>query len=255
MWNPTRRNRNIGTLKQGHGHNNKLTIPSPCAVSKSFFERLESYAKVEKTINGHTFIFVIEKTRGTCRHACSIADIVRIIENIPPVDYGHLKLIVFRQPKKKEEIISPVWGRLIYSYEFENNYYPAIIIEAVACDKKLFYDKSQSPQVQKEFDRLKSDGHHFVEGKKYFTVILGLKNIRNTQLFRTLPHEFGHYVQYLEIVERPGTDNEDFEEWEKRNDKYHKIPKAEKEAFAHAYANALSKRLKEEKIVPFEFSV
>ena len=38
---------------------------------------------------------------------------------------------VRRQPKRKEEIISPVWGRLIYSYEFENDYCPAIILDAI----------------------------------------------------------------------------------------------------------------------------
>ncbi|MEO6851982.1 MAG: hypothetical protein ABI203_10490, partial [Mucilaginibacter sp.] len=151
MWNPLRRNKNIGTPKQGHGRSNKLTIPYPCVISKSFYERLDRYEKIEKEINGHTFTFVVEETRESSKHACSVMDIEQIIKNIPSTDYGSLKLIVLRQPKRKEEIISPVWGRLIYSYEFENNYYPAIIIEAMDYNKKISWDKSLSADNQKEF--------------------------------------------------------------------------------------------------------
>ncbi|MEO6977756.1 MAG: hypothetical protein ABI113_05225, partial [Mucilaginibacter sp.] len=247
-----RRSRNIGTPKQGHGQNNKLTIPTPCTISKSFFERLGTYEKIEATINDHVFMFIVEATRGTCRHACSIMDIEKIIKNIPIADYGDLKLIILRQPKTKEEILSPVWGRLIYSYQFEGNYYPAIIIEAVDYEKKLVWDKRQSPEASKEFDRLKADGHNFVGDKRGFKASLTIENVRNTQLYRTLIHEFGHYAHYLEIVERPGRSNEGFEEWEKRSDKYHKISSSEKESYAHKYADVLIKKLKTEKIIPFE---
>lgn len=50
MFNPIRRNRNIGTPKQGYGSNNKLKIPYPCSISKSFFERLDTYTKVTRLI-------------------------------------------------------------------------------------------------------------------------------------------------------------------------------------------------------------
>jgi hypothetical protein len=252
MWNPIRRNRNLGTSRQGHGQNNKLTIPRPCIVSKDFYERLDSYYKVERVINDHQFTFVIEATRHSCQHACSIMDIERIVENIPFNDYGDLKFIVFRQPKRKEEILSPVWGRLIYSFDFEDNFYPAIIIEAVDYSKKISWNRSQTPENKREFDRLKMDGHHFLEGKKAFSAFFKIDNVRNTQLYRTLIHEFGHYKQYLEIVERPGHEDEDFEEWEKRNEKYLKISKSEKERFAHKYADELLKKLKEKNIVPFD---
>ncbi|WP_322518582.1 hypothetical protein [Chitinophaga sancti] len=104
MYNATRRNRNIGTPKQGHGQNNKLTIPEICAISKTFFERLGNYEKLERTINGHDFILVIEQTRESSKHACSTNDIEKIIEQIASSDYGNLKLIILRQPKRKEEI-------------------------------------------------------------------------------------------------------------------------------------------------------
>jgi len=125
-------------------------------------------------------------------------------------------------------------------------------LEAKDYIKKLRLNKSQRPDDQKEFERLKKDGHEFIEGKKDFIASFDLINVRNTQLYRTLPHEFGHYVQYLECVERPGKEDEDFEEWEKRFDDYLKISVTEKEKYAHKYADNLSKELQKEKKIPFD---
>lgn len=252
MKDNRRRNRNIGTAKQGYGKNNKLTIPSPALISKTFFERLDKYKKVEESIKGHDFLFVIEQTRKNSEHPCSIADIKTIIENIPTKDYGDLKLIILRQPKRKEEIIMPVWGRLIYSYEFEKEYYPAIILEAVDYTGTLKWPRKLSVDCRKELERLQKDGHNFIEDKRYFTAPFELKNVRKTQLYRTLIHEFGHYVHYLDVVERPGKEDEDFEEWKKRHELYFKIPAAEKEKFAHKYAEILRGELISKKIIPFE---
>ncbi|WP_160715395.1 hypothetical protein [Chitinophaga solisilvae] len=131
MRNPVRRNRNIGTPQQGYGRNNKLTIPSLLADERSFCERLGSYEKTDKVINGHTFTFITEEARLPLSHACTVNDVERMISYIPPADYGSLKFIVFRQPRRKEEIISPVWGRLRYAYLFEKEIFPAVLLESV----------------------------------------------------------------------------------------------------------------------------
>lgn len=171
MRDATRRNKNIGTSKQGHGQNNKMIIAWPALVMKSYYERLSDYEKFSKTINGHDFIFIVEKTRETSLHACSILDIENIINHIPIKDYGDLKFIVLRQPKRKEELLSPVWGRLIYSYEFENKYFPAVIIESFDYTKKFKWTKSLTVDKQKELDRLKDDGHKIIEDKRYYTAV------------------------------------------------------------------------------------
>lgn len=251
MYNPIRRNRNIGTTKQGHGQNNKLTIPKVCASSKTFFERLGTYEKSERTINGHDFLFVIEKTRESSKHACSINDIEKIISHIDPSDYGNLKLIILRQPKRKEEILSPVWGRFIYSYEFENDYYPAIILEAVDYNRKFKWEKKLSIDSQKELERLIADGHPIKQTERSFTSDLKVENVRNTQLYRTLLHEFGHYVHYLQMVERPAIEGEPIENWEIRHSNYFKMSQIEKENFAHKYAETLKQRLIDDNIIPF----
>lgn len=251
MYNPTRRNRNIGTSRQGHGKNNKLTIPEICATSKTFFEQLGNYEKFERTINGHDFIFVIEQTRESSKHACSVDDIEKIILQIEPSDYGNLKLIILRQPKRKEEILSPVWGRFIYSYEFENDCFPAIILEAVDYNKKLKWPKKLSIDSQKELERLKADGHPIKQNGNLFIADYKLENVRSTQLYRTLLHEFGHYVHYLQVVERPAIEGEPIENRELRDSYYFRISKNEREKFAHKYADALKQRMIDDNIIPF----
>lgn len=249
MFNPSRRNRNIGTAKQGHSPQNKLRIPQR-TYGLSPMESLGQYQKQEVEINGYKFIFVVEKTREGSLHACSIEDIKQIIEHVPIADYGSLRLIVLRQPKRKEEILSPVWGRLIYSFEFENEYYPAIILEAGEYPRKIKWETSLSLESQKELDRLKEDGHNFISNGKHWIADMEPENVRNTQLYRTLLHEFGHYVHYMMIVERPGKEDEDIRFWEERLEYYNNIPGIEKENFAHRYANDLRLRLKEKGVIP-----
>ncbi|MDN5395392.1 MAG: hypothetical protein L0G39_13120 [Chryseobacterium sp.] len=255
MYSPTRRNRNIGTENQGYSQNNKLTISSPYGNLKPFYERLTHYQKEIRLINNHEFIFVIEETREHSMHSCSLNDIQKIIEQIPSKDYGDLKFIILRQPKRKEEILSPVWGRLIYSFEFENEYFPAVILDAIDTDKKLLWPKKQTIEDQKEFERLKADGHIFTTLKRNFIAEFKPEFTRNTQLYRTLLHEFGHYAHYLEVIKSPGNDpeeEENYDEKEKRIDLYFCIPKSEKENFAHTYADALKAKLIDENKIPFE---
>ncbi len=251
MKNPIRRNRNIGTDKQGYSQDNEMVVPHPAIESKSFYEKLSDYKTVKKTIKGHIFRFVIEKTRLNSFHACTLEDIVKVLNEIPKEDYGELELIILRQPTRKQENLESVWGRLIYSYEFENQLLPAVIIEAVDLKRKLKWTKKLSVESQKEMIRLMEDGHKFILNKRFYEAEYELDNIRATQLYRTITHEFGHYVHYLEIVERPGNENENIEEWEKRLKNYHSLPSSQKEVFAHTYAQNLKSELEKKGIIPF----
>jgi len=282
MINPTRRNRNIGTAKHGYGQDNELVIPFPAVEMKSFFERLSEYNTVIKEIKGHKFKFIVETTRNNSFYACTIEDIEQILIEIPKEDYGDLELIILRQPTRKEENLKSVWGRLIYSYEFENDYSPAVIIEAVDLDRTFRWSKKLSIASQKELERLKEDGHKIKMGKRFYEAEYELTNIRATQLYRTLLHEFGHYVHYLEVVKSPLADiknqinllddqiedndtsetNPLFDKWDSLDDEYNKrveeleqkyfsIPSSEKEVFAHSYADELKEDLTLRGIVPF----
>ena len=253
MRDNTRRNRNIGTAKQGYGQDNEMSIPHPTYKDdfRFYFERLSNYKKEKRVINNHEFIFVVEDTLQDYTHACSVDDVAHIIEHLPTEDYGEMKFIIFRQPKRKEARLSSVWGRLIYFFELEKEDHPAIILEAFCIDDTLEWPRKLSVDNRLEFQRLQDDGFVFVESKKSYQSTLTKQLVRNTQLYRTLLHEFGHYVHYLTIVERPA--GEDVDEWDKLKDFYHEnIPSSEKEVFAHSYAQKIQKKLKKEGIIPFE---
>ena len=235
MNDPTRRNRNIGTWKQGFKKQNRFDIPCHyIRESKVYWEKLSDYKKIERQINGWKFTFIVEKTKKDWFHACTIEDLEMILQHIPSAYYGDLRTIVLRQPKRTETIFSSVWGRLVFYYEFESTYFPAIILEAVKSGSKFRWSRKIDIDTQKELERLKNDGFEFVETKRSYEIDLTLENVRNTQLYRTLLHEIGHYVQYCENEE-----------------KFDQLPSAEKEVFAHNFADKLKANLEEKSLVPF----
>lgn len=250
-WNGTRRNRNIGTSKQGHGTDNKLSIPQPSDTLKNFYERFDDVEIQTIKVHKRDIPVIIEKLKEGYFYSCTPTDVEHILNQLPLEDLIDLGLIIFRQSKKKEEIISPVWGRLVYSMEFKGDYYPAIILEAVPITFQFKYPLKQSVEKSQEFDLLRQDGVVFRLGKRNYIAEMNEKIIRNIQLYRTLLHELGHYVQYYNMVERPGTEVEEIEQWEKRWEEYCSIPQRDKELFANRYAVKMKKELVEKGIIPF----
>jgi hypothetical protein len=283
MKNPIHRNRNIGTKTQGHGANNKLVIPYSCVVCKVYYEILGKYSIVERTIDSRNFKIVVEATRENSVHACSVGDVEAILRLIPIKDLGDLNLIIFKQTTRKEELLQGAWGRLVYSYEFEKDYVPAIILNSIVLEHSLKFSKRMSIDDQAEFRRLKEDGHQFVDEKRYFIAPIEIESSRTTQLYRTLLHEIGHYKQYYDMVLKPlenlkvkvdelsaqldGSDttetNPIFDKWDQLSDEYDakeeenekiyfSIPQNEREIFANRYADNLSKALENKGLIPFE---
>jgi hypothetical protein len=248
MRDNRRRNRNIGTVKQGHGQNNRMCIPYGGPLD--YTERLTEYKKITHVINGHEFIFIVEKTRADCYHACSVADVAFMLAHIPAEDYGDLRYIVFRQPKRKEEILSSVWGYLCYFYEFEGKGKPAVILEAFPFHYRLRRVKNLTVEDRNELERLKKDGHVFIADKRGYTASTTPETVRATQLYRTLLHELGHYVQYRQVVEGLLPEFAEMPEEERRNYFCYSIPTAESEKFAHAYADRLRENFLEQGVIP-----
>jgi len=244
--NPARRSRNIGTAKQGHGQNNRMGIPESLN-GPAFFEKLENVVQVK--FGG--FRILVEATRENSVHACTVEDLITVLKLIPAADLGELNLIVLRQPKRKEEMLNPAWGRLIYNFGFEHVIQPAIILEAVDLTGKITRNKKMSVAGQDEFIRLQQDGHLFSTEKRAYIAPNHLEAVRNTQLFRTLFHEIGHYVEYQQkVFYRPEELDAD-EAFYSRRDVYFQIPKQEKERFAHSYADSIARDLQAQGKIPF----
>jgi hypothetical protein len=239
-----KRNRNIGTSKQGHGQNNTFSIPQPWDTSKYFYERFQGINVDTIIVHGREITVVIEDLSVGYYYSFTPKEAQLVLDNLPKKDLISFGLLIFRQPKKKERILSSVWGRLVYSYEFRGDYLP-VIIEATPENKNFTFPKKQSVDRRQEFELLQEDGLDFEMGKREYVAVVDKEKIKSIQLHRTLLHEVGHYVHYLEVVERPGRPDEEYKFWEKRYNAYFSIPSTDKEAFANKYAVVQKKRLQQ----------
>ncbi|MEM7370114.1 MAG: hypothetical protein AAF587_16020 [Bacteroidota bacterium] len=265
MKQPSRRNRNIGTAKQGHGQSNRMVIPEDYYKDRSYKQKFGKHVKVQQKIRDKTYTIVVEETRNTCIHACTVEDILLLLTFLPEKDLEGLNLIFLRQPKRKEELMSPVWGR----YGWFPIYGDGITLEALDYTKKLYMPKQQTVERKKEFLRLQKDGHRYEEQKRYFVAEPRPANVRHGQLFRTFLHEIGHHVDWMNQVERPIELLVDWEEREKQGmdedlawhsyaqesdaiyAAYKQKSMKAKEDFAHRYAEELAQKLKQQDLIPF----
>jgi hypothetical protein len=216
MRNPTRRSRNIGTAKQGHGQNNRLTLPvSNYPARRIFCENLRDFRTERHSIGEQALVFLIEKPRPGVVHACSIEDIVRVLACVPSDDLWGLDMVVLRQPKRKEEILSPVWGRYFSFLEIGDLSGCTILLESLDLRKPIRWAKPLSAHWLKQLEHLRSQGHVIRETQRFFEIFSTLEAVRETQLFQTLPHEVGHHVHSLSdenFFNRTKREKEDFAE-------------------------------------------
>src|SRR5262249_28201294 len=153
-------------------------------------------------------------------------------------DLKELDLIILRQPKIKEEILSGCWGRLAFSVEINGNQGPAIFLEATNVRKPIRWIKNLSPNMQAELERLYLDGHKITIGRKYINIDLSIDSVRCTQLYRTLPHEIGHWVDYQLSVKEQAEKSQNYSAYLYYWELYKQKPSSEKEVFAHKYADS-----------------
>src|SRR5262245_16965556 len=171
----TRRNRNIGTAKQGYGQDNKLVIPTRWYPDwLVYYENLKNYQTARRDLHGHVITFLVEETRLDCYHACTVDDIAHVLRFVPAADLDGIELIVLRQPKRKEEILACAWGRWAPYAMIDDYRGSAIFLEAIDIAKPMHWSKSLAPERQKELERLRGDGHTITETKRHHRILLSL---------------------------------------------------------------------------------
>lgn len=255
-YNPVRRNRNIGTAKQGHGRMNAMTIPLVCNAERIWWENLGPHTVMGRRVGSHEITFLIEHTREDCVHACTVDDICHILSFVPASDLESLDTVVMRQSTRKQALVNPAWGRLAYSAEFGQPGHkathtgPALFLEATNPTRVWKWSRKLCPEDSLELERLRNDGHRVEDTGKRFVFQSSLESVRATQLYRTLLHEVGHWVDWLEKVVRPA--GGDLGIYDALSERYFARPDQERELFAHQYANILRKRLTTEGRIPFQ---
>ena len=244
---PRRRNRNIGTSKSGHGANNRLSIPDRWCDLAVYWEKLVNYVAVKKPLNGRSITFLVEPPRTGHTHHCTIQDVLKVLEMLPPEHVRHIKLVVFRQPTAKQRILMPVWGRLGYWSDIGKHEGPGVYLEAQPTGFEIEWGKSLGPNGRAELDRYREVGFRVEPHSRGYHIHTTPETIRASQLYRTVPHEVGHYVDYLKSKRffDCGDDCERF--WEL----YGAKPSHEKEVFAHRYADEFRREMEVKHLIPF----
>lgn len=254
-YDARRRNRNIGTARQGRGTENRFVIPLRSDATRTWWEQVRSFKVVKCAIAGRSITFVVEAARAGWVHACSISDLCRLLEIIPAADWDGIAGVVLRQSTRKQWTVNPSWGRLAYAANIGSRgnadvlQGPAILLEAVPPMQRWRWARHLDPLGVAELERLKADNHEVSFDGKQYTFRSSTEAIRNTQLFRTMLHEIGHWVHWLEHVERPA--GEDMEQFQSLQDGFFRRPSSERESFAHRYAEVTGARLRKKGLIPF----
>lgn len=210
-----------------------MVVPEPWADARRFWERIRKPVFVERTVGGHTLPFVVEAPRPPFLHPCTVDDLAELIDLLPSSDFRGIAFVALRQPTKKQALLSLVWGRLIYHGEVAGLSGPALVLEAQRAPSSVRWPKSLQPWVAAELDLLRSDGHLVSDGVRSYRVASEPEAMRATQLFRTVPHEVGHYVDYRRRVLDTSSSEQEFN----RNlDLFRSRPAREREEFADRYA-------------------
>jgi hypothetical protein len=221
-----------------------MVIPESWNDPRVFWERLADPVPV--SINA--IAMLVEPCRPGFIHAVTPDDVARVLGHCV-ADASRIAAVVLRQPTRKQLLLASVWGRLAYFAELGSIHGPAVILEAHPDGYSFKWPRSLSPDEAEELERLRNDGHEITSTRRAWTVHTTRDSVRNTQLFRTLPHEVGHLVQYdREVRQAASPQSESLAELQ---DRYFTKPLREKEDFAHRYAREFFQRLSDSGRVPF----
>lgn len=251
--NPVRRNRNIGTIKQGYGQDNRLIIP---ATSNGFYgSQIGPHDLLHRELAGRCINFFVEHPSKGWVHPCSVDDVVKLFTHINAEHWVGLTTIVFCQPTRKQAILAPVWGRLSYSTEIKTRRGqvraggPVLFVAAIKEGAAYKFPSSLGPEDALELERLRADGHEITFDRRYYNIRVTRDSARNTTLYRTIPHEVGHWLDWLQRVHGPVDRGGDYRDLANR---YFARPSSEREVFAHRYATEIIDALRAKGALPFE---
>jgi hypothetical protein len=185
-----------------------------------------------------------------------VDDIARVLRCLPAEHIaglgGRTPLagVVLRQPSRRQRVLAPVWGRMLYYSDVGPIHGPVVMIEASEVPLVIRWQKRQvGPRGQEEFERLLEDATVVCQTRREYLLTFEQDAIRAVQLYRTVVHEVGHLVHHAQEVElaseRPGA------EWRALSEAYWRRPDSERESFAHRYASEWGQTLTARSEIPF----
>lgn len=210
-----------------------MVVPETRADARRGWRRFRDPVVVERVICGHAWPFVIEPVRAPFQYSCTVDDLAELLTLFASPDLRGLAFVALCQPTRKQTLLSLVWGRLVHHAEVAGLSGPAIILEAQSSPGSVRWPRSLQPWVAAELDLLRSEGHVVSNEPRSYHVISDPPAMRATLLFRTVPHEVGHYVDYRRRVIEPSATED---ELNRNQELYWARPEREREEFADRYA-------------------
>ena len=181
--------------------------------------------------------FFVEPPTRDCRYACTLDDVARVLSEVPLDDWAGISAIVFRQPTRRQDLLRPVWGRLVFETQVAGITGSAIHLDAQDPRQEVRWSPSLGPDQQKELSALTADGHRIARSRRWWSTLPTLDSTRTTQLYRTLLHEIGHHVDWCRATP----------------ELYFRRPLRERERSAHRYAMTLRTKLEQRGAIPFDW--
>lgn len=222
---------------RGHGQDNRQVIPQPDAYGdRSFFHVLKDPARCSRTIRERTMWFFVEPPTRECCYACTVDDVARVLSEVPLDDWAGISAIVFRQPTRKQDLLRPVWGRVVFKARVSGVTGSAIHLDAQDPSQEIRWSPSLGPDDQNRLSALVADGHRVVRSRRWWSIRPTLDTTRTTQLYYTLLHEIGHHVDWCRATP----------------ELYFRRPLAERERSADRYAMTLRMELERRGTVRFD---
>ena len=247
MRNPVRRNRNIGTAKSGRGKSGRFEIPRRWKDLTPYWEWVPDAVTVPARVHGNQITFIVQPPRKDFLQRCTVQDVLHMLEVLPPEDTCYIKLVVLRQPTKKQVRPDPKWGSLGYWSEIGQLDGPGIYLEAQPSPVRFKWGNSLWPEAKLELRRLEQAGFVIKRHSRGYDFEGNASAIRSRQLYVTVPHKLGHYVDYLECQRA----FEWGDDWDRFWELYQAKPRREREFRANRYADESWKRGRAESLLPF----
>ena len=250
-WRPERRNRKIGTADFGWQKENRMVVPNSWHDEFAFYERLGQHTATEMRLHGQPVTFLVELARAGSTYGCSARDVLHVLSQLPVDDVAGLKLLVMRQPTRKQELMNGIWGRCVFDARFGSRKGPGIMLESIDLMGRYRWSGKLYLHDQAELTRLSKDGHKIIRERRGTTIKMTARSVRNTILFRTLLHEVGHWVDWKQRVLNVKASPHDPER-KMLETAYFARANLEREQFAHSYAEQYAARLRASGAIPFE---
>jgi len=231
---PTRRNRKQGTALRGRGQDNRMVVPYPTLADLRLpEEQLGATVRGEFQVGGLKLSVLVERARGPWIHACTVDDVLHVLRCVPATSLYDLAAVVLRVPTKKQALLEPHWGQILFTSALVGDTAPVILLDAY-CPSKGWRWRWNNPAGLRELERLREAGHEVRSERGGWWVTPTLETYRTTQLFHTVPHELGHLADFRA-----------------RGEAYWKRPGPEREDFAHRFADSVRKHWKARGVAPF----